>query len=337
MILSVGGLVKEFRARGRQRRREAATVRAVRGVSIELAEGETLGLVGESGCGKSTLARCAVRLIEPTAGTVSFGGCDVLATNRTELRRVRRQMQMMFQDSSSALDPRMTVSRIVAEPLMVHGASRARALGRVGELLDRVGLSEELGGRYQHQLSGGQRQRVALARALALEPRVLILDEPVSALDVSVRADVLGLLERVRDEHDLAYLFISHDLAVVSQMADRVAIMHLGTIVETGSRDDIFHRPLHPYTQALIAAVPVAEPARARRRSGPVLHGEHPSAVTPPSGCGFRTRCWKASQLCSDERPSLVAHGEGHLVACHHPDVEPPSDTASPVRPPPSA
>ena len=323
-VLVVGDLAKEFRRPGGSGGDGSrVVVHALRGVSFELAQGETLGLVGESGCGKSTVCRCVLRLVEPTAGSVSFMGCDVLAASRSELRLVRQRMQMVFQDSSSALDPRMTVSDIVAEPLVIHGSTRREARAGVGELLAQVGLSDGLGRRYQHQLSAGQRQRVGLARALALSPRALLLDEPVSALDASVRAGVLAVLERVKDERDLSYLFISHDLAAIRLMADRVAIMYLGRIVESGSRDVMFSQPLHPYTQALIDAVPVADPDGPGRGPRRVLHGEHPSAVDPPSGCSFRTRCWKATEICSEVDPPLMPHGEGHLVACHHPEPGP--------------
>ena len=304
-------------------------VHAVCGVSLEIHQGETLGLVGESGSGKSTTARSVLQLERPTSGVVRFMGDDLTACSAKAMRGVRRDLQVVFQDPFASLDPRHRVKEIVAEPLRVHGRYRRGGRERVAELLGQVGLRPEDGSRYPHEFSGGQRQRIAIARALALGPRLLVLDEPVSALDVSIRADVVNLLEELQEELGLAYLFIAHDLSVVGHTSDRVAVMHLGKIVEIGTRRDIFERASHPYTQALLSAVPTADPAAERRRKRIVLEGELPSPVDPPSGCRFRTRCWKAQDICAAEEPALVDRGQGHPAACHFADVV---TTASPGR-----
>ncbi|MFG6201995.1 ABC transporter ATP-binding protein [Nonomuraea sp. JJY05] len=317
-VLAVEGLVKHFPIRTGVLRGQTGTVRAVDGVDLALYSGRTLGLVGESGCGKSTTGRLVVRLAEPTSGRILYGGRDLAAMSHAELRPLRGEIQIVFQDPYSSLSPRLTVHEIVAEPLRTQGRYRDGGRERVGELLELVGLSPEHANRHPHEFSGGQRQRVGIARALALNPRVLVLDEPVSALDVSIQAQVVNQLAHLQRELGLAYLFISHDLSVVRQLCDRVAIMYLGRIVEEGGRAEIFARPAHPYTRALISAVPISDPSQRGRRRRIVLAGDVPSPADPPSGCRFRTRCWKARERCAVEEPALT--GAGHRVACHFPD-----------------
>lgn len=322
-LLEVAGLVKHFVVRGTRRLGRNTAVHAVCGVSFHVDRGETLGLVGESGCGKSTVARLVLRLLDATSGTVTFDGQDLDAIDRRALKVLRRRTAMVFQDPYGSLDPRMTVRSLVAEPLRVHGRYGAGGERRVDEMLERVQLDPYDAWRQPHEFSGGQRQRIGIARALTLDPELLVLDEPISALDVSIQAGVLNLLAELKAELGLSYLFIAHDLSVVRHICDRVAVMYLGRIVEIGTRDDVFVRTAHPYTQALLAAVPVPDLDRERARRRTVLAGEVPSSVDPPSGCRFRTRCPKAAAICAVEEPALQERGQGHPVACHFAAVDP--------------
>ncbi|PZF86705.1 ABC transporter ATP-binding protein [Jiangella anatolica] len=318
-LLSVDGLVKHFPIRGGVLQRQVATVRAVDGVSFRIGRGETLALVGESGCGKSTVGKTIMRFHQPTAGTVRFDGRDLAAMKPRELRAVRRDIQFVFQDPFASLPARMPVGDILAEPLEIHGVGDRRSRrARVVELLELVGLGADAVNRYPHEFSGGQRQRVGIARALALEPRLLILDEPVSALDVSIQAQVVNLLARLQRQLGVAYLFIAHDLAVVQHLAHRVAVMYLGHIVEYGDADTVFTRPAHPYTQALLSAVPVPDPRLRDLDRRILLTGDLPSPADPPAGCPFHTRCWKAEERCRAERPALEVRTPGGAdSACH--------------------
>ncbi len=312
-LLRAERLVKHFRA-GNGWRRRGGVVHAVDDVSFDLAAGETLALVGESGCGKSTTGRLVLRLLEPTGGHVSFDGRDLFALGERDMRAARRSMQIIFQDPYASLNPRMTVAQMLDEPLMLHGFEPGRRRERIAEVLGLVGLAPQHAQRYPHEFSGGQRQRIGIARAIVVEPKLIVCDEPVSALDVSIQAQVVNLLKSLQERLSLAYIFIAHDLAVVKHIADRVAVMYLGRIVELAAKDELFARPRHPYTQALLSAIPVPEPRL--RRSRLVLQGDVPSPIDPPSGCRFRTRCPYARELCASAEPPL-AEENGHATACH--------------------
>jgi len=326
-ILQVRNLVKYFPiTRGIVFQKQIGTVKAVDDVSFELYPGETLGLVGESGCGKSTTARTILRLEEPTSGEVLFRGDDIMSYGRRKLGRLRREIQVIFQDPYASLNPRMTVGDIISEGWKIHTeiVPKDRRRARARELLDVVGLNPDHINRYPHQFSGGQRQRIGIARALAMEPSIIIADEPVSALDVSVQAQVVNLLEDLQAEFDLSYLFIAHDLSVVRHICDRVAVMYLGKIAEIGDDEAIYEHTTHPYTEALLSAVPVPDPTSEHLKRRILLQGDVPSPVDPPSGCRFRTRCWKAQDICAGQEPELLPHTAGSVSACHFPqdDVE---------------
>jgi oligopeptide/dipeptide ABC transporter ATP-binding protein len=319
-LLSVRNLVKNFELRAnRGIRKTQRVVQAVSDVSFEVKVGQTLGLVGESGSGKTTVGRSVLQLIEPTAGEVIFEGQDLTRMSFEELRDVRRRMQIVFQDPFASLDPKMTVGSSIAEPLVVQGVGGNHE-EKVAELLDLVGLATDHAKRFPHEFSGGQRQRVGIARALALDPKLIVLDEPVSALDVSIQAGVVNLFADLQKRLGMSYIFIAHDLSVVRHIADQVAVMYLGKIVEIGDKESVYRNPSHPYTKALLSAVPVPSPTIERSRHRIMLEGDVPSPVNPPTGCRFRTRCWKATELCAVEEPQLVIRSTGQQSACHFPE-----------------
>ncbi|MFM7124051.1 MAG: ABC transporter ATP-binding protein [Actinomycetes bacterium] len=320
IFLSVRNLVKNFELRANSGlRKTKRIVQAVSDVSFDVHVGQTLGLVGESGSGKTTVGRSVLQLIQPTSGEVIFEGQDLTKMSFEQLREVRRQMQIVFQDPFASLDPKMTVGSSIAEPLVVQGV-QGNHHDKVAELLDLVGLASDHAKRFPHEFSGGQRQRIGIARALALDPKLIVLDEPVSALDVSIQAGVVNLFSDLQKRLGMSYIFIAHDLSVVRHIADQVAVMYLGKIVEIGDKDAVYRRPSHPYTKALLSAVPLPDPKVERTRSRIMLEGDVPSPVNTPTGCRFRTRCWKATDLCAAEEPQLVLRSSGQQSACHHPE-----------------
>jgi peptide/nickel transport system ATP-binding protein len=322
-LMRITDLKKHFPIRGGGLlRRVSGQVRAVDGISLEIQPGETVGLVGESGCGKSTAGRTLLKLLEPTAGKIEFNGEDITGADRRRMRQLRRELQMIFQDPYGSLNPRHTVGTIISAPFDIQGMKPEGGTKRATqELMARVGLNPEHYNRYPHEFSGGQRQRIGIARSLALRPQLVVCDEPVSALDVSIQAQVINLLEDLQDERKLAYIFIAHDLSVVRHISDRVVVMYLGKVMESADRDTLYEKPQHPYTHALLSAVPVPDPEREKNRERIVLQGDLPSPSNPPSGCVFRTRCPKAQDRCAAEVPLLRELAPGHLVACHFPEV----------------
>ncbi|MFI9205477.1 ABC transporter ATP-binding protein [Streptomyces sp. NPDC053048] len=327
-LLKVEGLVKHFPITKGVLRRQVGAVQAVDGVGFDVRPGETLGVVGESGCGKSTMGRLITRLLEPTAGRVEFEGEDITHLGVAAMRPLRRDVQMIFQDPYSSLNPRHTVGTIVGAPFRLQGITLEGGVKKeVQGLLELVGLNPEHYNRYPHEFSGGQRQRIGIARALALKPKLVVADEPVSALDVSIQAQVVNLLDDLQEELGLTYVIIAHDLSVIRHVSDRIAVMYLGKIVELAGRTSLYAAPLHPYTKALLSAVPVPDPRRRGRRERILLKGDVPSPIAPPSGCRFHTRCWKATEVCSTQEPPLLPLSPGHQVACHHPET--PSGSAA--------
>jgi peptide/nickel transport system ATP-binding protein/oligopeptide transport system ATP-binding protein len=321
-LLTVQGLTKHFPiTRGALLRRQVGAVHAVDGISFTVHSGETFGLVGESGCGKSTTARLILKLLRPTAGEIRFQSRDILSLSAKETRALRADMQIVFQDPYASLNPRHTVRQVVSEPLVIRGRSKAEARARVDELLELCGLRPEHAGRYPHEFSGGQRQRIGVARALALNPKLVILDEPVSALDVSIQAQVVNLLEDLQARLGLTYIFIAHDLSVVRHISDKVGVMYLGHLIEVAERDRLYESPKHPYTVALLSAVPIPDPHKERRRKRIILTGDVPSPANPPPACRFHTRCWKAQDICRTEAPVLEQKAPGHWAACHFPET----------------
>jgi oligopeptide transport system ATP-binding protein len=319
VLLSVDNLVKHFPiTRGILIQKQVAAVHAVDDISFNIQRGETLGLVGESGCGKSTTGRTILQLYRPTSGSVVFDGVDLVKLQGEDLRKMRRKMQMIFQDPYASLNPRMTVGEIIGEPLVIHKVAGNKEINeRVEHLLELVGLNPAFANRYPHEFSGGQRQRIGVARALSLQPSFIVCDEPISALDVSIQAQVVNLLEDLQKQFNLTYLFVAHDLSMVRHISDRVAVMYLGVIVELASRNDVYNKPLHPYTQALLSAVPIPDPIADASRKRMILQGDVPSPVNPPSGCRFRTRCPIAEPVCAEVRPEFREIEPGHFVACH--------------------
>ena len=336
-LLEVEHVKQHFPIRQGLLNRTTGHVHAVDDVTFSVAPGETLGLVGESGCGKTTLSRTIMRLLEPTAGRIDFAGTDISRAGRSTLRPLRKDMQMVFQDPFASLNPRKRIAQILGSPLLLHGIPKDEIPRRTADLLERVGLSREHAGRFPHEFSGGQRQRIGIARALALEPKLIVLDEPVSALDVSIQAQIVNLLDELQEDFGLTYLFVAHDLSVVRHVSDRIAVMYLGKIMELSPSEELYVKPIHPYTAALLSAIPVPDPRLNRQRERIVVGGEPPSPVDPPPGCVFHTRCPRARDLCRTEVPRLSEYPNGHVAACHFPlnitQAEVDASTRSPLSP----